>query len=36
MLDFIPFREVWNNFVYLDNEHIIGGIKVGSINLELL
>lgn len=36
MLDFIPFEDVWNNYVYLDNERIVGGIKVGSINLGLL
>lgn len=36
MIDFIPFKEVWNNYVYLDNGHIIGGIKIKSINLHLL
>lgn len=36
MLDFIPFQDVWNNYVYLDNNRIVGGIKVGSINLCLL
>ena len=36
MMDFIPFQDVWNNFVYLDNNRIVGGIKVGSINLCLL
>ena len=36
MMDFIPFTDVWNNYVYLDNNRIIGGIKVGSINLCLL
>jgi Domain of unknown function DUF87. len=36
VLDFIPFNEVWNNYVYLENDKIIGGIKIGSINLELL
>ena len=35
-MDFIPFKDVWNNYVYLDNGNIVGGIKVGSINLELL
>lgn len=27
---------MWNNFVFLDNDKIIGGIKIGSINLSLL
>ncbi len=36
MLDFIPFKDVWNNFVYLDNGKIISGIKISSINLSLL
>ena len=34
--DFIPFKEVWNNYVYLDNDRIVGGIKINSINLYLL
>lgn len=34
--DFIPFNEVWNNFVYLDNGRIVSGIKISSINLHLL
>ncbi len=36
MLDFIPFKDVWDNYAFLDNGNIVGGIKVGSINLELL
>ncbi len=36
MLDIIPFNEVWNNYVFLDNDKIIGGIKISSINLSLL
>ena len=36
MLDFIPFNEVWNNYVFLDDNKIIGGIKIDSINLSLL
>ena len=36
MLDFIPFQDVWNNYVYLDNNKIIGGLKISSINLNLL
>lgn len=27
---------MWNKFVFLDNDKIIGGIKIGSINLSLL
>ncbi len=34
--DFLPFKDVWNNIVYLDNDKIIGGIKVNSLNLHLL
>lgn len=36
ILNFIPFKDVWNNLIYLDNNKIIGSIKVGSINLHLL
>lgn len=36
VLDFIPFKEVWNNLIYLDNDKIVGSIKIGSINLGLL
>ena len=35
-LDFIPFEDVWNNFIYLDNGKIIGGIKVKSINCQIV
>ena len=35
-MDFIPFNDVWNNFVYLDNDKIVGGIKIDSINISLL
>lgn len=35
-MEFIPFKDVWNNFVFLDDDKIIGGIKIGSINLSLL
>ena len=30
MLEFIPFEEVWNNLIYLDNGNIVGGLKIGS------
>lgn len=36
MLDFIPFKDVWNNVVFLDDKTIIGGIRINSINLSLL
>jgi len=36
MLDIVPFNDVWNNYVYLDNNKMVGGIKIGSINLSLL
>ncbi len=36
MLNFLPFQDVWNNYLYLDNNRIVGGIKIGSINIFLL
>ncbi len=36
MLDFIPFKDIWNNYIFLDNDRIIGAIKIGSINISLL
>lgn len=36
MLEFLPFKDVWNNYIFLDNDRIVGAIKVGSINLSLL
>ena len=36
ILDFVPFEDVWNNYVYLDDNRIVGAVKVGSINLCLL
>lgn len=36
ILDILPFKEVWNNLVFLDNDKIISGIKISSINLYLL
>lgn len=36
LIDFIPFNEVWNNYVFLSDNKIIGGIKISSINLSLL
>lgn len=36
MLDFLPFQDVWNNYIYLDNGNLVGGIKINSINLSLL
>lgn len=35
-MEFLPFNDVWNNYIYLDDNHIIGGLKIGSINLSLL
>ena len=34
--EFIPFQDVWNNYVYLDGNKMVGGIKINSINLHLL
>ena len=36
MIDFVPYQDVWNNFVYLDNNKVVGGLKIGSVNLCLL
>ena len=35
-MNFLPFKEVWNDFVFLDDGKIIGGIKISSLNLSLL
>lgn len=36
ILDLLPFNDVWNNYIYTDDNKIIGGIRVGCINLSLL
>lgn len=36
VLEFLPFKDVWNNYIFLDNDRIIGAVKIGSINLSLL
>ena len=35
ILEWLPFKEVWNNLLFLDNDKVIGIIKVNSINLQL-
>lgn len=35
LLDLLPFKEVWNDLLFLDNDKVIGLIKVNSINLHL-
>lgn len=35
-LDWIPFKEVWNNYCYLENGDILGAIKVSCLNLHLM
>ncbi len=34
--DYIPFSNVWNNYIYLDNGNIVASIKISSINLFLM
>ncbi|MDD3453535.1 MAG: ATP-binding protein [Bacilli bacterium] len=36
VLDWIPFKEVWNNFCYLEDGSVIGAIKVNCLNLHLM
>lgn len=36
VIDWLPFKEVWNNFCYLENGNIIGAIKVNCLNLHLM
>lgn len=35
ILEFLPFKEVWNDLLFLDNDKVIGLIKINSINLQL-
>lgn len=35
ILEWLPFKEVWNDLLYLDNDKVVGIIKVNSINLQL-
>ncbi len=35
VLDLLPFKEVWNDLLYLDNDKVVGLIRVNSINLQL-
>lgn len=35
ILEWIPFKEVWNDLLFLDNDKVVGIIKVNSINLQL-
>ena len=35
ILEWIPFKEVWNDLIFLENDKIVGVIKVNSINLQL-
>lgn len=36
VLEWIPFKEVWNNCCYLENGDILGAIKVNCMNLHLM
>ena len=36
VLEWIPFKEVWNNYCYLENGDILGAIKVNCLNLHLM
>lgn len=35
ILEFLPFKEVWNDLLFLDNDKVIGIIKINSINFQL-
>ena len=35
ILEWLPFKEVWNDLLFLENDKIVGVIKVNSINLQL-
>ena len=35
ILQWLPFKEVWNDLLFLDNDKVVGIIKVNSINLQL-
>lgn len=35
ILEWLPFKEVWNDLLFLKNDRVIGIIKVNSINLQL-
>ena len=35
VLNLLPFKEVWNDLLYLDNDKVVGLIRVNSINLQL-
>lgn len=35
ILQWLPFKEVWNDLLFLDNDRVIGIIKVNSINFQL-
>lgn len=35
VLNLLPFKEVWNDLLYLDNDKVVGFIRVNSINLQL-
>jgi len=35
VLDWIPFKEIWNDLLFLDNDKVVGLIKINSINFQL-
>lgn len=35
LLEWLPFSEVWNDLLFLDNNKVVGLIRVNSINLQL-
>lgn len=35
ILDWLPFKEVWNDLLFLKNDRVVGIIKINSINLQL-
>ncbi len=36
ILEWLPFKEVWNNYCYLEDDSIVGAIKVNCLNLHLM
>lgn len=35
LIEWLPFKEVWNDLLFLENDRVVGIIKVNSINLQL-
>ena len=35
VLEWIPFKEIWNDLLFLENDKVVGLIKINSINFQL-